>query len=152
MKSKLTECKSCGHQISKSAKACPKCGAKNKKPIYKKWWFWVILVVLIGTIGNAGKDSNATLPNDTTTQVVTPATEQQSATTEAEQNIVATEPPVTIAVEATDPPVEMSMGQKNALASAKSYLSFMAFSYEGLINQLEFEQYSHEDAVFAADN
>ena len=46
----------------------------------------------------------------------------------------------------------MTLGQKNALASAKNYLSFTAFSYEGLIEQLEFEDYSHEDAVFAADN
>jgi len=28
----------------------------------------------------------------------------------------------------------------------------MAFSYEGLIKQLEYETYSHEDAVYAADN
>jgi len=28
----------------------------------------------------------------------------------------------------------------------------MAFSYKGLIEQLEFEQYSHEDAVYAANN
>ena len=55
-------------------------------------------------------------------------------------------------IETEEPKLEMTMGQKNALASAKSYLSFSAFSYEGLINQLEFEQYSYEDAVFAADN
>ncbi len=42
--------------------------------------------------------------------------------------------------------------QKNALKSAKQYLSFTAFSYEGLIEQLEYEKYSHEDAVYAVDN
>jgi peptidoglycan hydrolase-like protein with peptidoglycan-binding domain len=41
--------------------------------------------------------------------------------------------------------------QKNALSAAKAYLSFTAFSYEGLIDQLEYEQYSHSDAVYAAD-
>lgn len=46
----------------------------------------------------------------------------------------------------------MTTGQKNALASAKSYLKYLAFSYTGLIEQLEYEKYSHEDAVFAADN
>lgn len=46
----------------------------------------------------------------------------------------------------------LSAGQRNALNQAKSYLSWSAFSYEGLIGQLEYEQYSHEDAVFAADN
>lgn len=46
----------------------------------------------------------------------------------------------------------ITMGQRNALKSAKDYLSFTAFSYKGLIDQLEYEKYSHEDAVYAADN
>lgn len=46
----------------------------------------------------------------------------------------------------------LTTGQKNALNSAKSYLDFSAFSYQGLIEQLEYEKYTHEDAVFAADN
>ena len=46
----------------------------------------------------------------------------------------------------------ITTGQKNALSSARSYLEFSAFSYDGLIKQLEFENYSHEDAVFAVDN
>lgn len=45
-----------------------------------------------------------------------------------------------------------TIGQRNALKSAKDYLSFTAFSHEGLIDQLEYEKYSHEDAVYAADN
>ncbi|MDD4689329.1 MAG: Ltp family lipoprotein [Eubacteriales bacterium] len=52
----------------------------------------------------------------------------------------------------TELKVEMTTGQKNALKAAKSYLDFSGFSYDGLIKQLEFEKYSHEDAVFAADN
>lgn len=46
----------------------------------------------------------------------------------------------------------ITTGQENALKSAKDYLGFNAFSYEGLIEQLEYEKYSHEDAVYAADN
>ncbi len=49
-------------------------------------------------------------------------------------------------------PETMTMGQRNALKSAESYLSVMAFSYNGLIEQLEYEKYSHEDAVYAADH
>lgn len=44
------------------------------------------------------------------------------------------------------------MGQRNALNEAKSYLEWSAFSYSGLVSQLEYEKYSHEDSVFAADN
>lgn len=47
---------------------------------------------------------------------------------------------------------DMTMGQKNALNKALKYLELTAFSYDGLIEQLEYEQYSHEDAVYAADN
>ena len=43
-------------------------------------------------------------------------------------------------------------GERNALRSANSYLSFSAFSYSGLIDQLEFEGYSTSEATYAADN
>lgn len=43
-------------------------------------------------------------------------------------------------------------GETNALGSALSYLKYMPFSYTGLIKQLEYEKYSHEEAVYAADN
>lgn len=58
-KSKLTTCKACGAEIAKNAKSCPHCGAKNKKPIYKKWWFWVIVLLLLSAIGNSGSGDNA---------------------------------------------------------------------------------------------
>lgn len=45
-----------------------------------------------------------------------------------------------------------TMGEKNALGSARQYLSISAFSYTGLINQLEYEGYSTEEATYAADN
>lgn len=49
-------------------------------------------------------------------------------------------------------PTTQTIGQSNALETAYSYLSFMAFSYKGLIEQLEYEKFSHEDAVYAADH
>lgn len=52
----------------------------------------------------------------------------------------------------TPEPTTMTTGQKNALKSAESYLSFMAFSYSGLVKQLEYEKYSHEDAIYAVDH
>ena len=47
---------------------------------------------------------------------------------------------------------KMTTSQANALESAKSYLRYSAFSYEGLIDQLEYEGYPHEDCVYAVDN
>lgn len=45
-----------------------------------------------------------------------------------------------------------TIGEKNALDSAVSYLRYTSFSYSGLIEQLEFEGYTHEEAVYGADN
>ena len=44
------------------------------------------------------------------------------------------------------------MGEQQALKKAWDYLDFTAFSYTGLIEQLEFEGFSHSEAVYAADN
>lgn len=53
---------------------------------------------------------------------------------------------------ATAPEVpEQTIGQKNALKQAQSYLRFMPFSRAGLIEQLEFEGYSTEEAIYAVD-
>lgn len=50
------------------------------------------------------------------------------------------------------PEPNVTVSQKNAVAKAKSYLGYSAFSYTGLIEQLEYEQFSHADAVYGADN
>ena len=42
-------------------------------------------------------------------------------------------------------------GQRNAVRAAKDYLAYTAFSRQGLIEQLEFEDYSTQDATFAVD-
>ena len=46
---------------------------------------------------------------------------------------------------------ETTAGQKNALASAESYLEYQAFSKPGLIKQLKFEKYPEKDAVWAVN-
>lgn len=43
-------------------------------------------------------------------------------------------------------------GQKNALAKAQQYLSIMAFSYSGLVEQLKYEGFSTEEATYGADH
>ena len=48
--------------------------------------------------------------------------------------------------------LDLTIGQRNALAKAASYLDFMAFSFSGLVEQLEYEGFSHDDAVFAVEN
>lgn len=45
-----------------------------------------------------------------------------------------------------------TISQKNAVKKAKSYLGYSAFSHDGLVAQLEYEQFSHADAVYGANN
>ena len=57
-KSKISVCKNCGNPLPEKATVCPSCGAKNKKPIYKKWWFWLIIVLIVaGIISNRSNES-----------------------------------------------------------------------------------------------
>lgn len=87
MSKKLVTCKACGEEMPKKAKRCPKCGAKNKKPFYKKLWFWLIIFSIIGSIGSCGAET------ETAPIVTTPPT-TQAPTTEATEPV--TEPALTI--------------------------------------------------------
>lgn len=58
----LVPCKSCGKDVSKSAKSCPHCGHKLKGSIMKKLFFWplgifiglIVLAVIFGEENNSG--------------------------------------------------------------------------------------------------
>ncbi len=70
MKEKLKTCPVCGKEMAAGAKACPSCGAKNKKPIYRRWWFWVLVVLVIAAVGSAmGSEDNG--GTDTPQQEIT---------------------------------------------------------------------------------
>ena len=64
---KMTTCKHCGAEIAAGAKTCPKCGGKNKKPIYKRPWFIIVAVlVVIGVIGGIGGSDNGSSTSSNT--------------------------------------------------------------------------------------
>lgn len=60
-------CKNCKGTVDKKAVVCVHCGCKIKKPIYKKWWLWVIIVII--GIAAAGGGENATDVVETPTEV-----------------------------------------------------------------------------------
>lgn len=75
-KNRLKICPVCGGQMAKNAKRCPKCGAKNKRPIYKRWWFWVLIIYLVYRIPLFFTKDNIGTPqtgNEQPTLTVTPA-------------------------------------------------------------------------------
>lgn len=69
MAAKLIKCKTCGAEIAANAKACPQCGAKNKKPIYKKWWFYVLLVLVVAIIAGSSSSGKNSAPASEETKV-----------------------------------------------------------------------------------
>lgn len=155
MSAKIIPCKTCGKEIASTAKACPHCGARCKKPFFKKWWFWLIVVLLLLFIGASG-GSEDTLATDSPAAVANelPAAENTANEPKAGESTVTDETeitPVPNEEPSEDEKSNWTLGQVNALASAESYLSFMPFSYEGLIDQLEYEGFTHDQAVYGVE-
>lgn len=75
--------------------------------------------------------------------------EEQSNTNSTTSSSSSTTTPSTSSNASTPSP---TIGEKNALRTAREYLNFSAFSYTGLIKQLEYEGYLTEEATYAADN
>lgn len=65
-------CKACGKEIAKSVIACPYCGVRIKKPIYKRWWFIAVIaiIIIVAIIQAAGGDTKvkSTGPSTGTTE------------------------------------------------------------------------------------
>ena len=131
----------------------------------------IAFFILFGVTSDSSSPSQtANIAQSTNTTAVTKQADQQPTnsadtnqsptTTETEQEPAQTTTPVPTQVEQKDaqdaPPVspvsKETVSQKNAVAKAKSYLSTSAFSHDGLVAQLEYEQFSHADAVYGADN
>lgn len=133
--SKLINCNTCGKEMAYSAKNCPNCGAKNKKPFYKKVWFWVLAVIIvIGIGGAAGSNSNDTAGRDKE-PIASKGENKQNEEAKAEDNI----------------PTEY----KSALRKAKTYSDTMYMSKAGLYDQLTSEygeKFTEEAAQYAIDN
>lgn len=78
MANKIIRCRLCGNEMPESVKVCAHCGAKNKQPLYKKWWIWVLgAVVAIGVIGGS---------NDSEPEPQTNTSPKETIGAEAETN------------------------------------------------------------------
>lgn len=138
------KCPNCGTEVG-NAKFCTECGTplkaglvrgtapqedNEKKKPKRKGCGCLTAIVVVLVLGMIGGSSDT---GSTSATVSKPSTAASSSISRS------SEP-------------ELTMGQKNALRSAASYLSAMAFSHDGLIQQLEYEGYSTEDATYAADH
>ena len=139
---------------------------KVKKPFYKKWWVWLLAVIIVGSIAaGGGEDSTETADapaSETATvdvkkEVPTMEEKKEEPNVEAEETAtkeeVKEEEPVAeepVAEEPAEP--EMTLSQKNAIQTAKDYLDYTAFSKKSLIEQLGFDGYTTEEATFAVNS
>ncbi len=93
-----------------------------------------------------------TKPAETEPPETKPAETKPAETEPADTEPADTKPAETEPVETKPVQSSPTAGERNALNSAKSYLSFSAFSYSGLIRQLEYEGYTNAEATYAANN
>ena len=107
-----TTCKKCGAVLSSNAKVCRYCRTKVKKPVYKKWWVWVLVIALLGSCvskneepveqNNNFVDSSDTVISDNTTiEQNEPVEVPMIVEPEEDQTIVEPEEP-----EETEPPID----------------------------------------------
>ena len=108
--------------------------------------FVVLFILLMVTLGSKKIDSNEQGIAPTPTPSGAAATNAPARTPAPKTS--APTPTLTPA----SPTSNQTISQNNAIQKAKSYLSYTAFSHDGLVAQLEYEQFSHADAVYGADN
>ena len=128
---KIKICKYCRSEIDRKAKICPFCRKKQGESCLSV----IIFIVLV--IGFWMFVVNGILNDDEETTPSTRSVTSSSVEEEAEP-VATTE--------------SIPLSKQNALRAAKGYLEIMPFSAQKLVEQLEFEGYSHEDAVFGASN
>lgn len=131
--SKMIQCKSCSKEIAANAKSCPGCGAKNKKPMYKRVWFWAVaIIIVVGTASCSNTDNSKEINSEDT---VVENKLEDKVEVKVEDNI----------------PTEY----KSALRKAKSYSDIMNMSKAGIYKQLTSEygeKFTPEAAQYAIDN
>ena len=100
---------------------------KEKKPIYKKWWFWVLIVLGIFIIAGMGGDNN--------TNTVKPSTE----TSETSSSTTKENTKVNVGEEVT------TNGVKIAFTSASDYTNYNSYSAPKTGNKIIRAEFSFEN-------
>src|SRR5690554_3334046 len=122
-----------------------------------RWWALGVIVVGLGLAGAGAGDGSPTEPTEQPAQAdvaetdpVSDPEDEAAAEPEPVTEPTAQEPEPEPEPEIEPAPAE-TVSQRNAVRKAEEYLRFMAFSKQGLIEQLEFEGFSTEDATYAVD-
>lgn len=128
---------------------------KRKKPFYKKWWVWVLAIIIVSMLGNAigggggRKDDNKSASQNASSSVSKnvksssnkPASSQSSSSTESSSSKSSS----------SSVPAEY----KSALIKAKIYATTMKMSKKGVYDQLTSdagEKFSAQAGQYAIDH
>jgi hypothetical protein len=109
-------------------------------------------ICVIGTYGT--QNSNSSQPAESANENIKVTTIAAVTTTDkisSDKNTTTTKAITTTVTKSVDT-YSPTLGEQNALSSAKNYLNTTAFSYNGLIKQLEYEKYSDKESKYAVDN
>jgi hypothetical protein len=117
---------------AKAELAAAKAKASSLRPWYQKKRFiipgaFIILAVISNSVNGGSNPSPTNPPSNSNIEIEEEAPVEESG------------------------PVE-TVSQENAREKAQSYLAYSAFSRTGLIEQLEFEGFEPDDAVYGADS
>ena len=126
--------------------------AKVKKPFYKRWWFWLIIgvVLLFAFAGGSGSSTNSTsvTKDPASTTAVSKTDKKVSEANKKEEDEVKE-------TEKEDESANVPTEYKNALRSAQLYADTMYMSKAAIYDQLTSEygeQFPAEAAQYAIDN
>lgn len=127
MKNKKVICQNCQSAIDRNAKICPVCGAKNKKPFYKRGWFIVLVILIIFNIYGCAGSRNQDKKETEETKAVETVKETQTPETQApETQAPETQAPETQAPEMEAPADDLVDGMRPEFKQAMdSYEAFM---------------------------
>lgn len=114
----------------------------------------IIVIVALANPSSPQTDNTAS-KNDTKQEATKVETkpEQKSSDKSKTEQTAAEQPKTQEPAEPSKPaaPAE-TVSQKNAVSKAKDYLSYTAFSHDGLVDQLVYDKFSTADATYGADH
>ncbi|MBR1730904.1 MAG: Ltp family lipoprotein [Ruminococcus sp.] len=169
------KCRACGKEFDGAF--CPECGtavnvnyrqqpqpqsytkSKGNEPLYKRWWFWVIIGTVIITVSSmafsrfSGKSSDSgSITSSLYSSILPTESTKASADNKKSSTLSKSTASSKSAGESSD---SVPMEYKNALKSAENYNSLLHMSKKAIYDQLTSEfgdKFSAEAAQYAVDN
>jgi hypothetical protein len=107
-----------------------------------------LLIFVFAFLNQSTSEEIANAPQVSEIQSAEPdTTPSEAGSTTEEEVLIEDEIPTAEVEQLTE-----TLGQSNARRQAETYLNFSAFSRKGLIEQLEFEGFSNEDATYGVES